>query len=363
MTKISYLWLVSLFCILNLAIWRAGFDLLFATPQTVTLRSNSFPSHPIQSNPLLPFEVSSSKFPDPVCDPPSSIPRRCCVGSTSAGGNLFWKPEICSNTPYDDYPPLIPDFTHDLISTLARRNLSLVIVGDSVMYQAAVGLECAWLRANCTSVNSYTPRKKRGNWRYGVGGIEEWSVTCGSFTAPPISYFSQYRPYADQSEIHEQLSASDVYVFNSGAHYLRKELALFRNETTAWLESVYEWATAPASPNTKYAIFRETAAQHRDSLGGEWNEKINTSNCVPLTWNANQPYNWRNELVAEWAREVGFDKTGFPLQILHAYKETVPWFNLHPGAAQEDKGCEPTHYCHHPALWQNVWWELTTILK
>ena len=325
---------------------------------------------PSKDNPdhtaLLPFEKESMS--GTSCNPPLGTPQRCCVGATSAGGDLHWKKGTCAGTNYNNLPPIDFSFVRTLIATLAQLNKRLVIVGDSIMYQVVAGLECTWLRAGCTASNRSIKRTTSGFWKYGVHSIEQWNVTCGTHRAPPITFFLQYRPQADLTEIDEQLSKADIYVFNTGLHYLKKEVdGVFRNETKAWLRRVLEWASV--SPQSRYVFMRETTAQHRDSLGGEWDTSMNTTQCVPLRWDATQARNWRNNAVRHWSERVGFDlsppsknkndKT-VRLHWLPLYESTVPRYALHPGFSTK---CEPTHYCQHPAMWQWVWSNFTMGLR
>ena len=186
--------------------------------------------------------------------------------------------------------------------------------------------------------------------------------------SPSTAHYVFHRPYADLTEIDEQLSKADIYVFNTGLHYLKKEVdGVFRNETKAWLRRVLEWASV--SPQSRYVFMRETTAQHRDSLGGEWDTSMNTTQCVPLRWDATQARNWRNNAVRHWSERVGFDlsppsknkndKT-VRLHWLPLYESTVPRYALHPGFSTK---CEPTHYCQHPAMWQWVWSNFTMGLR
>ena len=236
-----------------------------------------------------------------------------------------------------------------------------MIVGDSLMYQAAAGLECSWLRYGCNQSNTAAKQKKRDQrWKYGVSNIERWNVSCGGerADAPEVQFWLQYRPYEDMGQVEEMLSIADVFVFNSGLHYRRSQVDKYRNQTVAWLERVFKWASG--DPSRRFAVWRETSAQHRDSLGGEWNTPRNSTTCVPLKWDEAHPYQWRDRLVKQWSAEVGFGPSAVPLHWIPFYDFTVHLSTLHPGAASN---CDPSHYCQHPALWSPVWSNLTSILK
>lgn len=321
--------------------------------------------------------VSAFSTATAVCNPPTGGDLRCCVGSTSAGGDIFWKPSTCVSEMFESFVPVNTRYTErDLIDFLSQTELRMTLAGDSVMYQNMVGFQCAWLRQGCRNVHYQKFKREKIFWKYGIGTIEHYQVSCKTSNAQPadVTFYLQYRPHNNMSEVREMLENTDVYYFNTGLHYISDDVdANFKEETQNWLRVVYDWLKSNV---TRVAFFRETTAQHRDAMGGEWNMPLrneNATGCAPNWWTAHNTIkpNWRNNMVKRWASEIGFTVSNcdgktpihYPSSSNSGSNPRLHWIpfysyssrlvHMHPGEGfgSNHYKCEPTHICGHPEVW------------
>ena len=278
-----------------------------------------------------------------TCQPPPGTPRRCCLGSGSAGGNVkydgFWT--SCTRAPYDAFEPIQASLPLWIL-----HNKTITFTGDSIMYQNVVAFECAWLARGWTTVfQERRSRKKHEGWRFGVGTIEEFRIQKGPYRVN-VRFFLQYRPYSDGREWDEILQ-TDVLFLNFGVHW--------RNPSMA---KAYRRAMSDVFSrlNQTIVIWRETTAQHFDhDVHGDFSPGMNEIPCVSRSRLAG----WRRKIITNVSR---FSVPTAPLDSCDSF--FIPFLNqsdhydLHLSAFS---GCN-THFCHTPYFWEPVWQSLTRIL-
>jgi len=321
----------------------------------------------------LPFEELSltNKARPGVCHPPKGTPQRCCLGGTSSGGNVYWKPNLCNfEDNFAHVEPYETKFTiSKLMVALHKHNYRLTIIGDSLMYQNTISLECGWLREGIETISKNHTKWNKNNWQYGIGTSEHFVVNVSRPVL--VDFYLQYRPEQDMTQPREAIAASNVVLINSGLHFLDNSIKLFQTNTRDYLQMMYKWVTEPG--HRRVLVWRENTAQHRDALGGEWNEPKKSNECKPLNWTNHQRYKWRDRMVQQIAQDVGFtiiDRIDLPftrqrhdivpLYWISFYAYTAKFHFFHP---HMNGKCEPSHYCQDPLFWTPVWEQLLHIIR
>ena len=283
------------------------------------------------------------------------------------------------------------------MTALASTGRKLAVIGDSVMYQTVVGLECSWLREGCRNVRSVnnkspskTPYEKRvfkgeypgPAWKYGIGGFEEWTVACPSPVSSSsssssnaavddevvanVNFYLQYRPYPDFVDLSTILSdhSVDTLLLNSGLHYLWSDGPSFESETKGVLQVVKRLVSDGNGRNV--VLWRETTQQHRDSIGGEWSTKELSKECRDVSFGDDFTFQWRDKMVRGFMDELGFEivevedaATG---SLRSPEKTPIHWIKFanftlgksffHPH--NDEDQCEPTHFCQTPTFWEYI---------
>jgi len=353
----------------------------YASNTTTTTLPTSTSSQPAIL-PLQPWEIGSMK--KRKCRPPKGISRHCCIGSFSMGGSLRWKNHICNYTE-KNYKKAEEYATSYLLSQQQEQPLScdacriadyliasrkrLSFVGDSMMSQTHGGFECELTRRGYGVQRTKEPYKKRKGdgcrgWRNCVFSIKRFIVTkpnsnhdaeiakgnMGEFFAIKL-----YRPQdsPNQTDVKEViLPLSDIVIFDHGLHWYPTEKDEFADSMKQYLQGYYD-------SNLTLLAWRETSAQHFDTVGGHYGMPTNTDKCTPKAGGTEQGY--RMPIMRSAAQQVGLvwksiEDTNFSalplskndLVFLPFRKHTLPFHDLHSGA-------ECTHYCHTPNLWLPLW--------
>ena len=182
-----------------------------------------------------------------------------------------------------------------------------------------------------------------------------------------INFFFQYRPKETVQEIYDEnfhhiLEAdTDILFFNFGAHWPPGRQAAFKLRVGKVLETIQQYGK-----NISLLTFRETAAQHFNTSGGEWPAARRTSveqmTCAPLSPD-DKLVGWRGRLFRSICQGLGYklvvadpskkeiidtptsDQRN--LVIVPFLNFTRELYDLHPG--------ECTHYCSTPHIWYPLW--------
>jgi hypothetical protein len=91
------------------------------------LSSVLLPSTDQEIVPLLDWEIQSAGT-DRICNPPNGVTDRCCLGSTSAIGEVTYKPDICNKSIelYNQVTGYTIDYLHNLNSTTNNDEIRIV---------------------------------------------------------------------------------------------------------------------------------------------------------------------------------------------------------------------------------------------
>ena len=249
---------------------------------------------------------------------------RCCVGSRSAGGEqtYFGAENACHQniTIYrqvQDYaredlnlysvqfdknsnPRNCPeshlrcDVCRIVQIVASMKHKRFAVAGDSVQHQMFTGLECELRRRNF-NVTSIPKRKLPQNhdrlpvelpeWKYGIKDelcikvtVPEWMkgvnrIHQNQSNHVEFCYYSHYRPYHDMEQHKKFGESSDVLMINYGLHYLRGQNDKFSESLEALFKALYN--------SDSLLMYRETGAQHFDTIGGNIQEtiKVNRNVC------------------------------------------------------------------------------------
>ena len=249
--------------------------------------------------------------------PPKPIPSKCCIGSSSQGGQVTFKPHVCNlglesylraerhalehlkNHPINDSISSNETSTAScdvcrIVEVLARNNWTMTFQGDSTMHQLADAFECALRRRGYRIETEENPwRRPHGLfWRYGIGSamrMRVWPPSTGDRasdeTSSPviIRYYGMYRPnFGDNSsEIYHVMERSDVLVFDHGLHYTKDQDKVFLSEMTKLLGTIYQKKDKTSMLNTRKTVttavktpkviaWKETVSQHFDTPTGDY---------------------------------------------------------------------------------------------
>jgi len=299
--------------------------------------------------PLFDWEVQSVV--DGICKPPKGIPRRCCMATASAGGDLRYNKD-CYEKSFSLYKEVeeraltllngMPVFGSNkcdvctILELLVERNQTMTFQGDSMMRQNYVALECELLRNGVNATFSISkinnPRDKRGY--YGAKSVLEISYKG----RVPIRYYAMYRPIESMQEEWDIFLKSDIVVFDHGLHFRTND-----NDMESFRQMVSGLVNTSKAAGLKTLIWRETSAQHFGHRGGHYVNKTSygcQSNFLDPFWNP------RAEIVKE-----------FDVPTIYFRNFTLEFSELHPG------GYDCTHYCTTPFLWAPVFRQLKVLLE
>jgi len=218
------------------------------------------------------------------------------------------------------------------------------------------------------------PPPERVAWKYGVKGQTCFNVTVPSWmsdlepgrTLSPhveICDFTHYRPYMDMEQHRMIADTSDIMLINYGVHYLANELGEFRSTLEALLHTFKNITDC-------VLIYRETSAQHFDSVGGEYRNILGPK-CVPHHGSSKKRAGRRNvwleaaisqnyTVVNSYGKHQHVNliprQMKHEITVLPLYNFTAKLFDLHTG------GEDCTHFCYTPHLWYPTWRHLRIVM-
>ena len=323
---------------------------------------------------------------------------RCCLGARSTGGIQVYQgaEEACPQDlpiyfqiqdfavqELEAYP--VSDHTNwtqtkcdvcrivHIVASMKHKRIA--IVGDSVQRQLFNGLECELRRRNFeVSITDHKlwprPREnedwKQRGWKYGMR-----QQFCFNVTTPythnhqnhslssyvEICQYDHYRPYLDMVQHAAIASQSDIMMIDYGAHYLpgRKK---WRNEFKQSIQSLLK-----VFDNSECLLmYRETAAQHFDSNGGEYEQWMHEDwkniTCRPIRGTIMK---WRTKIFESAAGEGGYSIVDSfqPMQAGAQDKKKevafLPFFDYSSKMLSLRDGTDCTHFCYTPHLWYPIW--------
>ena len=324
---------------------------LFYNWELLSIRSRMYHGAAELASPVQESELAQ-------CLPPPGVPKSCCMGSVSHGGEVSW-PDLAADSSghrkparyrfcfdslahYADqakraFPTELgvqAAYTTRALRLLAARRPHggsfnhIFVIGDSLMSQFNDAAQCAWLREGSTQ-EQVTPKVVAGaDWRHRIFGDTVRTVTIppsaggggagwgGEPLTARVGGAILYRP--NITAIEARLATTDTIVVNFGLHFLHSagDQGAFRTQVKELFTTLREWVVrAPAE--RRMAFWRETTPQHLDSEGGEWPRSIykklavdglyaRTGMCTPLSYGSHVNRMWRAALVRALAEEVGF---------------------------------------------------------
>ena len=249
--------------------------------------------------------------------------------------------------------------TCHIVHTLLEQNLTLAFVGDSIVRQVAVGLECDLRRRNYNvSVTTSRRELKDDRWRYHWSSTYHITVSSGQ-QSTTIRFFNMFRPDRPELRMLLQRYSVDIIVFDHGMHYLvPSESEDFTEDT------LQEFALLPKK--VPLIIWKETSTQHYNNTGGHysWNTIEKQTSCAPIReaeiQSSLSTTNWMSELInklnwtllstdhADFASIPYID--GKQEIVMAPFRDfTSSLWEMHPPFP------DCTHFCSTPFLWLPIW--------
>jgi hypothetical protein len=320
-----------------------------------------------------------------ACHPPTGIQPMCCLGSFSAGGRTARSPKCTGGLEvFQRVRKLAMEFLHPnldggsdcdvcrILNLSQQQNLTVSFWGDSVQGQVWDGFLCELMRRNYTVVNETRVEQKEmeklTNCKdmFCLKEIHSLQVVSPDWDygrTAKIKFFFQYRPKETVQEIYDESfryileAETDVLFFNFGVHWGPDRRSVLKLRVGKVLETIHHYGK-----NISLLAFRETAAQHFNTTGGEWPTGKASLTCAPLS-----PYDdlvgWRSRLFRNMSQGLGYklvvadpskkEITDTPasdqqeIVIAPFLNFTRGLYDLHPG--------ECTHFCSTPHLWYPLW--------
>jgi hypothetical protein len=344
-----------------------------------------------------------------ICEPPPTENRsnvvinECCVGSISAGGKNQWNPgmgpcaltmEAVHSTKYaamelmnngslqlferEDQPIEMCDVCR-IIDIAMEHNYTIAFTGDSIQRQLFGGFLCEIARNGFQVIVKGLenhPVAPDTYWGHGVRASRLLEVKRNNDNERQgikLRFYRQYRPLPNNiSQIREISEWSDILIFNFGVHYLPEH----RDE---YIEQMNELYAELRQHDFAFLGNRETAAQHNDNIGGEfdYNKKWPLADCVDEIPLDDRLFGWREILTKDIAEKYGYnvltsDSSLFERSMnqtqIHRSKNstlfTIPFLNYtrrlgHIHKRKMNNNTEEyldcTHFCTSPFLWMPLW--------
>ena len=286
-----------------------------------------------------------------ACKPPPEIPRHCCLGTKSAGGEInpsytsfcaraftpdsvqFLEQQAANffrKNPTADARDNSKQTIHTnettrkvvncdvcrMVEMSRRLNLIIALTGDSMQLQVYQGLHCELLRrgyivkkvfskikAPPQTEKKNVPGPHKSGYSYLMIRSLLWEdpnqwVTWKNF---PI-YRLPFALYHEQ----EALAQADVVMLGFGLHVWYNPPVNKHRSPVGYTKNV-EDVLRYLAPRVPLLVHRETTAQHFDSLEGEFSMRNMTAKgCVPMKHAPmNSPmYNWRQKCVEKGAKKA-----------------------------------------------------------
>jgi hypothetical protein len=303
----------------------------------------------------------------------------CCLGSFSTGGGTVRRPECTGGVEaFQRVRKRAMEFLHPnldggsdcdvcrILNLSQQHNLTVSFWGDSVQRQVWDGFLCELMRRNYTIVNE-TRRKDMAKLTkctdmFCLKEIHSLQVASPDWDhgrTAKINFFFQYRPKDTVQEIYDETfryileAETDILFFNFGIHWKPGKQNVLRARLGKVLETMQQYGK-----KISLLVFRETAAQHFNSTGGEWGARP----CVPISPD-DDLVGWRSRMFRNMSRGMGYklvvadpSKKEITDTPASDQQETViaPFLNFARGLCDLHPG-ECTHCCSTPHAWHPLW--------
>jgi hypothetical protein len=318
-----------------------------------------------------------------ACYPPTDIQRMCCLGSFSSGGGTGRSPKCTGSVEaFQRVRKRAMEFLHpnldggsdcdvcQILNLSQQHNLTVSFWGDSVQRQVWDGFLCELMRRNYSIVHETRQRDvaKLTNCMgmFCLTEIHSLQVVSPDWDygrTARIKFFFQCRPKETVQEIYDEnvrhiLEAeTDVLFFNFGVHWGPDRRRALKVRVGKVLETTHHYGK-----NISLLAFRETAAQHFNTTGGEWPMGKASLTCAALS-----PYDdlvgWRRRLFRNMSQGMGYklvvaDPSKKEITDTPASDQQeiviVPFLNFTRGLCNVHPG-ECTHCCSTPHAWHPSW--------
>lgn len=333
---------------------------------------------------------------------------RCCLGAKSAGGAQVYKgaEETCPQDlpiyrqiqdyalqELEAYP--VQHEHHPRNWTLTKcdvcrmvqivasmKHKRIAIAGDSVQRQLFHGFECELRRRNfevSVPVDKSWPRPRenedwnQSGWKYGMRGQTCFNVTVPqwmNYSQHPQQYslspyveicmYDHYRPYLDMIQHVAIANQSDIMMINYGPHYLPGV-----KEFTIEFELSIKNLLHIMNSSECHLMYRETAAQHFNSNGGEFEMRMHTGVNVSCQAIRGPIMKWRKDIFERIAEESGYSiidviqpmRANTAKRVQDRKKEVafIPFFDYTSKMLTLHDRVDCTHFCYTPHLWYPIW--------
>jgi hypothetical protein len=331
--------------------------------------------------PLWPWEQASTSS-DRTCQTPQdSMPEYCCLGATDAA---TYRSNVCNLTrsvyqrneqlALSFLPRLENQVPHRdvecdvcrLVNVLLEHNWTMAFVGDSVTRQSFMALECELRRRNMfdavlkgirftfTGIDrSQRLNESDHSWEYGLRFIRELRVTKKSTfngslsdSVAVIRLYNMYRP--NLTDVQEYIGGRhDVVIFDFGLHYEPGSVDFISEITNLLPLFKMRMGHSDHDVELKLLAWRETSAQHFDTLTGHFDSNHVSATCAPLRYKAGVVGNERRQAMEQVVQALNW--TDRDLVILPFREYSSQFHELHIGG----KDC--THFCSTPSFWIYEW--------
>lgn len=237
-------------------------------------------------------------------------------------------------------------YLQEAVAGAARQNASLLMIGDSLMYQFGVAATCE-LRRQYSIIDDRPAFSSDFPSPYIQLREPRWNVPSR------LVRIDIYHNGADierllMDAIGEFLAISQrVYVIISGGvhcnhRHLMEQLA---RTTLRTMHNITE-----RHPNIVF-LYLETPATHFDTSNGYWNRS--QTHCVAIR-DLSPTADWRNEIVRRYIQEHSLTN----IRMIYLRKLTEPMHREH--VLGNFKDC--THYCWSPMMYQYVFAQIARII-
>ena len=372
------------------------------------------------------FNQSKSFSQQQPLQPLQPIPNKCCIGSSSSGGQVTFQSHICNvgvqayqqaeqhaleylrNYPSHSSTSSTTASTATscdvckIVEVLSRNNWTMTFQGDSTMHQLADAFDCALRRRGYRVETDERPwRRPEGLfWRYGIGSATRMKVwpphaadagSKGTLSSPvTIHYYGMYRPHFgdNSSEICHVMERSDVLVFDHGLHYTIDQDKVFLSEMTKLMETIYQMkdntsmldsreSVLAAGKRPKVVVWKETVSQHYDTATGDYATASRggaPDGCVQHPYLRNDSVfppdqlSWYQDYMMRITQEMGLrsinaDNISSSSMGTGDALFVLPFTQFtRPLHYLHPGGKDCTHVCYTPLVWMPIWRSLRRVL-
>ena len=357
----------------------------------------------INNNAVGTAEQEAERKATETCQPPDGIRDTCCVGSFSSGGAVQARFRSQCSQPMQ-HLGLLQQATHAFfeenpvtvlvqdsqlvkcdvchIMDLARqRNLSIVLIGDSMQLQVMDGLSCELARRNYTVVSDEWIKPHNISDELGIyhkhSNSRILQISSPLWSAQQVVTIRYHQIYmVPLNEIGGDFLAltaeADVLVLGFGLHWSSGPVYNGKTEYD-YVRSMSETFTDITNQGrVKLLIHRESSAEHFDTdHAGEWNfwdkkpVEERSRECYP-TSPTSPAFYWRENAIARAAHRsrhslVFAGPTMPPPPANSSEVVVLPYYNftskhpqMHPHR-DGDKDDDCAHFCGSPYIYYPLW--------